>query len=152
MAEWYLNPKLPNPGLEAAKDGRYFYGWVNAKSGIAAETVLTDVGFLGELQGQRRYFITMLYMHLSTVSDWVTVEFGTTVNSDGSGAFTPRTLQFRIDSGNVQSGRDPSWLSMDDLPICLTDANGGAWTARVQGNDAGATLFIGYNGYYEEVP
>ena len=151
MAEWYLNPKLPNPGLEAAKDGRYFYGWVNAKSGIAAETVLTDAGFCRELYEHTRYFVVMLYMHLSTLSDWAEIEFGTTVNPDGSGAFTPRTPIFRIDTGNVQSGRDPQWLSMDNVPICLTDADGGAWTARVQGNDAGATLYIGYNGYYEVI-
>ena len=80
MTKWYLNPKLPNPGRIAAIEGRYFYGWVNAKTGIAAETVLTDAGFLGELQSNRRYFITMLYLNMSTVSDWVTVEFGTTVN------------------------------------------------------------------------
>ena len=148
---WYLNPALPNPARIAAIDGRYFYGWANARTGIAAETVLTDVGFLGELHVRRRYFVVMLYLNLSTISDWVTVEFGTTINGDGSGAFTPRTPLFRIDTGNVQSGRQPSWLSMDNLPIVLTSADGGAWTARVQGNDAGASLTIGYNGYYEVI-
>ena len=151
MTNWYLNPKLPNPGRIAAIEGRYFYGWANARTGIAAQTVLTDAGFLGELLDRRRYFITMLYLNLSTLSDWVTVEFGTTVNADGSGAFTARTPLFRIETGNVQAGRLPAWIHMDELPIVLTDADGGAWTARVQGNDAGASLTIGYNGYYEVI-
>ena len=111
MTAWYLNPKLPHPGLIAGREGRYFYGWVNDKSGIAAATVLTDVGFLGELQSNRRYIVSLFYMYCSTLSDWVTTEFGVTVNNDGSGAFT----------------------------------------ARVQGNDAGATMTLGFNGYYEVI-
>ena len=145
------NAKIAHPGLEAGREGRYFYGWLNDLSGIAAETVLTNAAFLGELQSGRRYIVTMFYMHLSTVSDWVTTEFGTTVNSDGSGAFTPRTPKFRIDTGNVQSGRAPAFTHMDNLPIVLTAADGGAFTAQVQGNDAGATMTLGFNGYYEVI-
>ena len=145
------NPKIAHPGLEAGKEGRYFYGWVNGKSDVAVREVLTEVGFLNELAPDRRYIVTMFYFHLHTLSDWVTVEFGTTVNSDGSGAFTARTPQFRVDTGNVQSGSDPSYVPFYDAPIVLTDADGGAFTARVQGNDANAEFGLGYNGYYEEI-
>ena len=151
MTQWYLNPKFPNPGILAARDGRYFYGWVNNLSGIAAATIITNPAFLGELQQNRRYYVSMFYMNLSTISDWVTCEWGVTANPDGSGTFTPRTPIFRIDTGNVQSGRAPSFTHMDNLPIVLTDAAGRAFTARVQGNDAGATMTLGYNGYYEVI-
>ena len=151
MTNWYLNPKLPHPGLIAGREGRYFYGWVNDLSGIAAETVITNAAFMGELQDNRRYIVTMFYMHLSTLSDWVTAEFGVTVNNDGSGAFTARTPKFRIDTGNVQSGSAPVMTAFGDVPIVLTKADGGAFTARVQGNDAGATMTLGFNGYYEVI-
>jgi len=151
MSEWYQSRKLPHPGLVAAIEGRDFVGWVNDRSGVAAETVLTDVGFLGELEEGRRYIVTMFYMHLHTLSDWVSAEFGTTVNNDGSGAFTPLTPKFHVDTGNVQSGADPSFIPLWERPIVVTSANGGAFTARVQGNDAAAEFTLGYNGYYEEI-
>ena len=141
----------PNPGYVAAIEGRYFYGWVNALTGIATETILTSSGFMGIIEPRKRYIIPLLYLNLATTSDWVTVEWGVTVSQDGGGTFTPRTPIFRIDTGNVQSGTAPSFINLGDLPIALTSAHGGAWTARVQGNDADASLTLGFHGYYEVI-
>lgn len=146
-----FNPKIADPALEAARDGRSFCGFVNGKTGIASSTVLTDSGFLLQMVAGRRYFITCFYMYLSTTSDWVTVEWGVTPHNSGGGAFTAKTVKFRIDTGNVQSGQMPSLTRMSP-PMTFTTDDGGAFTARVQGNDANAALTVGYNGFYEELP
>ena len=148
MTQYYLNPKFPNPGLIAAKEGRSFCGYVNAKTGIDSETVLTDSGFLLELQSGRRYVIGCFYMYLSTVSDWATAEWGVAANPDGSGTFTAKSVRFRIDTGNVQTGSMPSLTRMDP-PMVFTIADGRAFTAQVQGNDAAAPLTLGFNGWWE---
>ena len=46
---------MPEPGLEAAREGRGFCRKVNAKTAINALTVLTDAGFLLPIADGKRY-------------------------------------------------------------------------------------------------
>jgi hypothetical protein len=144
-----LNPKVSNPGLEAGRDGRNIGGWVNGKSGIATKQLLTDDTMVLELEEGKRYVICLFYLHLHTLSDWVAVEWGTTVNADGSGAFTAYTPEFHVDTGNVQSGSDPVFMDLGMVPLVLTAEDGGAWACRAQANDADATAAFGFYGWWE---
>jgi hypothetical protein len=147
----YTNSKtgLPQPGLDAAREGRAFCRKVNAKTGIDTAAALTDAGFLLPLEHGKRYVVRGFYMHLSTVSDWVTAEIGVTQNADGSGTFTALGPLFRIDTGAALASADPHQTSIDP-PLVVTVADGGALSARVQGNDAGAALTFALNGWEEE--
>ena len=140
---------MPEPGLEAAREGRGFCRKVNAKTAINALTVLTDAGFLLPIADGKRYIVKGFYMNLGTLSDWVTAEIGVTENADGSGTFTALSPMFRIDSGAAATGMDPHQATIDP-PLAVTRAHGHALTARVQGNDAAAALTLALNGWYED--
>ena len=140
--------KAPNPGLDAAREGRTFCGKVNAKVSIDSETVLTDSGFIQAIPTGKRLVMTCFYMYLSTASDWVTAEFVTTANADGSGVITVLTPKFRIDTGATVALSTPTLVHFD--PPLVVSLDGGALTAQVQGNDAAAALTLGMNGWEED--
>ena len=141
--------KDPNPGLSAAREGRTWCGWVNAKTGIDTEAVLTDSTFIQEIPVGKRLVTTCFYMYVSTASDWATAKFVTTANADGSGAITVKTVTFRIDTGAAVALSTPSMVTLDP-PLIVTSADGGALTAQVQGNDAAAALTLGFHGWEED--
>jgi hypothetical protein len=140
---------VPEPGLEASREGRGFCRKVNAKTAINALTVLTDVDFLLPIELDKRYIVRGFYMNLGTLSDWVTAEIGVTQNADGSGTFTALSPMFRIDSGAAATGMDPHQATIDP-PLAVTRTHGHALTARVQGNDAAAALTLALNGWWED--
>ena len=142
--------KDPNPGLSAAREGRSFCGYVNAKTGIASETVLTDSTFIQAIGTGKRLVMTCFYMYLSTASDWVTVEFVTTANADGTGAITVKSPKFRIDTGVAVALSTPTMVRLD--PPLIVNLDGGALSAQVQGNDAVAALTLGMHGWEEDDP
>ena len=139
---------LPQPGLDAAREGRGFCGKVNAKTAIDTEAVLTDSTFLKVVEYGKRLVITGFYMYLSTVSDWVTAEFGYAENEDGSGAWTTLTPKFRIDTGAAVALSTPSQVILP-VPIVVTRNDGESFSAQVQGNDAAAALTLAYSGWEE---
>ena len=143
--------KDPNPGLSAAREGRAFCGWVNAKTGIATEAVLTDSTFIQAVPIGKRLVMTCFYMYCSTASDWVTAEFCTTANADGSGVITVKSPEFRIDTGATVALSTPTLVHLDP-PLIVTTDDGLALTAQVQGNDAGAALTLGIHGWEEDDP
>lgn len=143
--------KDPNPGLSAAREGRTFCGYVNAKTGIAAETVLTDSTLIQEIPTGKRLVMTCFYMYVSTASDWATANFVTTTNADGTGPITVQTVTFRIDTGAAVALSTPSMVTFDP-PLVVTSDDGGALTVQVQGNDAAAALTLGFHGWEEDDP
>ena len=140
---------LCDPGLNAARENRDFYRYVNAKTGIDTAGVLTDVSFLLQLHPNERSVITSFTMYLSTVSDYVTAVFGVTENQDGSGDFTAMTPQYRIDSGAALVQVGPILLHFNP-PLVVNRSDGQAFTAYVQGNDATAALTLGFLGWVED--
>ncbi len=140
----------PNSGYLASIEGRSVCLKIAPTTGIATATVLTDSGFLKPIPDGQRLIITCFYMYLSTISDWVTAEFGVTEHEDGSGNFTPFTPLFRLDSGDKKTDSRPDVTTFYP-PMAITRAHGHAYTARVQGNDAGATLTLACNGWLEDI-
>ena len=142
-------PRNIDDSLVASREGRGLCLKVNDKSGTnAADTVLTDAGFLYAIPTGERAVITCFYVHLSTVSDWVWFEIGYTANADGSGAFTALTPKLRVDTGVAADGQAPTVTQLSP-PIIVKDTTGGALTAQVRTNDAGATFTLAFNGWHE---
>lgn len=139
---------LPQPGLDAAREGRAFCLKVNAKTGINSETVLTDSTLLKAIPVGKRLVIMCFYMNLGTDSDWVTMEMVVTANEDGSGAITVLSPKFRIDTGTPTSGILPGLVHLDP-PLVVRRSDGHAFSAQVLGNDAAAALTLGFNGWIE---
>lgn len=140
---------FPQPGLDAAREGRAIRGYVNAKTGLDSEVVLTDSTLLKVIPIDERLIITNYYMYLSTVSDWVTVEFVVTENEDGSGAITALSPKFRIDTGASVAASVTNQVTIWPTPICVTRAMGHAFSVQVLANDAAAALTFGFNGWTE---
>lgn len=140
---------FPQPGLDAAREGRSFCGYVNAKTGIDAGPVLTDSTFLQEIPFGKRLVMSCFYMYLSTASDNVTVEFVTTANSDGTGAVTVHSGQFRLDTGAALAQQSPSLITLP-VPLIVSRTDGEALSARVTGNDAAAALTLMFHGWEED--
>lgn len=139
----------PQPGLDAAREGRSFCMKVSAKTGIDSEQVLTDSTFLKAIPNGYRLVVKCFYMYLSTLSDWATMEIVTTENEDGTGQINVLSPKFRIDTGAAAIGSLPSLVSFDPPMIVTRTQTSRALTAQVQGNDANAALTLGFNGWQE---
>ena len=141
---------LPQPGLDAAREGRAVFGYVNAKTGINAEGVLTDATFLKAIPADSRLVVTSFHMQLTTASDTVAVEFVTTTGDDGTGAVTVRSQKFAIATGTLADPVQPPMMHFDP-PLVVDRSDSGAFSARVLGNDASAALSLGYYGWVEAI-
>ena len=139
---------FPQPGLDAAREGRTFCLRVYAKTGIDSETVLTDSTLLKVVPIDQRLVISCVYLNLTTASDWATCELVVTANEDGSGEVTVLSPKYYIATGAAGPTRafDIPCLG---VPIVITRSDGHAITARVQGSDAAAALSIGLSGWTE---
>jgi hypothetical protein len=140
---------LPRPGLDAAREGRSLFGYVNDKSGLNSEGVLTDSTFLYEIPEGKRLVVQRFYMHVDTASDTATAVFGVTENADGSGTFTAKTVKYHVETGADWTGVEPTEVDLDP-PIAVTRDDGHAFSAQVLTNDAGAELTLGYRGWLED--
>jgi len=140
---------IPEPGLEAAREGRVIWGYVNEKTGIDTTAALTDSDFIQNIEVDKRYVITQAYMHLSTDSDSVEVAFGVTEQANGAGGFTAKTAQYRLETGTQTSEAQPSFLNFNP-PLVVTKDDGDCFTAQVTGNDASAALTLEYRGLKED--
>jgi len=140
---------LPKPGLDAAREGRSFFGYVNEKTSLNTEAVLTDSTFLREIPQGKRLVIKSFYMHLSTADDTAKVTWVTTDNADGSGDDTAQSVQYHEETGAEFTGTEPQEVDLE-VPIVVTRDDGHAFSASVVTNDAGATLTLGYRGWEED--
>lgn len=140
---------LPQPGLDAAREGRAFFGYVNEKASLNSEAVLTDATFLRAIELGKRLVIQSFYAHLSTANDTAKIKFVTTENADGSGDDTAQSVQYHIETGAEFMGADAQEMGLD-VPIVVTRDDGQAFSAKVVTNDAGATLTLGYRGWEED--
>ena len=93
--------------------------------------------------------VAQVSMHMESVNDNFTVEFGCTSDAGGTGTFTPKTQHYHIDTPAAQSQLEPNLMTLIP-PVYVKDTEGAAVTARVVGNDAGAILSLGMRGWDEE--
>ena len=143
-------PGLPQPGLDAAREGRGFCRKVNGQIGINAETVLTAVGLLYPIPLGYRDIITCIYAHLNTAADWCQFTVGVTENEDGSGEYTALTPLFRIESPTVNNAINVT-ITAFNPPIAITRDRGHAWTIRAQTNAEDTSVTFGLNGWREVI-
>jgi len=140
---------LPQPGLDAAREGRTFCRYVNEKSGLNSATVLSDSTFVTNMEQGKRYIVTCVYIHVGLVSDTVEVEYGVTTLPDGAGDFTAKTLKFELETGAANQNMEPAIIQLP-VPFAFTLDDGQCITAKVLTNDAGAEVTVGYMGWEED--
>ena len=141
---------LPQPGLDAAREGRSIMRWVNAQAAVnAAATVITAAESFENMMPGYRYIIKTLYYNLSTASDTVRYEVGVTSLPNGGGVFTPYTPYLTAGTAATVDG-SPTMPEQIDPPICLRSTDGACIAMRLLTNDAGATVNAGFGGWYEE--
>jgi len=141
---------LPQPGIDAAREGRTVLGYVNAKTGLDTALVLTDATFLHNIDIGKPLVIAGFYSHISVDTDTMTVEWVTTADANGAGAVTVHTGQFRMATGTSTS-QAPVVDFTFPVPLVLTRDDGKAFSARCLGNDAAAALYLQYFGWIEDV-
>lgn len=140
---------IPEPGLEAAREGRTICHYVNEKTGLDSQTVLTDSTLTLNMETGRRYIITCFYFHLGTDSDTMEAEIGVTDQPDGAGEFTAKSPLFQIETSDKKGGADPSLVYLTP-PFCFSVDDGVCITVRATANDSAAELTFGYNGWWED--
>ena len=140
---------LPQPGLDAAREGRSFCCWANAQAALnAAATVITAAESYVDMLPGRRYIIRCIYYQLSTASDTIRYELGVTSLPAGGGVFTAYTPYFNSATAATIEGSPTGPIPLDP-PIVLTTADGACVAMRVLTNDAGATVNVGFTGWWE---
>jgi len=141
---------LPQPGLDAAREGRSFCHWANAQAGLnAAATVITAADSYINMVPGYRYIVKCVYYNLSTASDTVQYELGVTSLPNGGGAFTAYTPYFDAATAATIEGSPTGPIPLDP-PICVTTDDGACIAMRVLTNDAGASVNVGFTGWREE--
>ena len=141
---------LPQPGLDAAREGRAMGRWANAQAALnAAATVITAADSYENMLPGYRYIVTTLYYNLSTASDTLRYELGVSSLPTGGGVFTAFTPYFNVATAATIEG-SPVGPIMIDPPLCFTTDDGACICMRCLTNDAGATVNVGFNGWREE--
>jgi hypothetical protein len=141
---------LPQPGLDAAREGRSFCHWANAQAALnAAATVVTAGESTLNMVPGYRYIVRCIYYQLTTASDTIRYELGVSSLPNGGGVFTAHTPHFQSATAATIEGSPTGPIPLDP-PICLTVDSGACICMRVLTNDAGATVNVGFTGWREE--
>ena len=147
---------LPQPGLDASREGRSVGRWANAQTGLNAAATVIAVAPAGAYPGSYinmeagyRYVITTIFFQLSTASDTIQYELGVSSLPAGGGAFTSYTPFFDAATAATIEGSPYGPIQVDP-PLVFTTDNGACICMRVLTNDAGAAVNVGFNGWYEE--
>ena len=142
---------VANAELTAARLGLAGFAKLNAKTGIADVTVLTDSGFLVAIPTGKRIVVTCFYAHLNTNSDWLDFEFVYTANANGTGDVVALSPKFRIETGAANSADAPVITQIHPPLVVAYSATSKAVTMRVQGSDASASATLGMNYWLEDI-
>ncbi len=142
---------LPQPGLDAAREGRTFCHFINGDTGLnaAGGTVITDAGAFENMYPGYRYVVKCYYFALSTASDSIAFEIVSTSLPGGGGAVTARTPAFLGATTATADGTSNGPIPLDP-PIVLRSTDGASIAMRVLTNDAGATVNVGFTGWRED--
>ena len=144
-------PGMPQPGLDAAREGRTFCKFINGDAGLnAAATVIPDAGAYLDMELGKRYIVKCFYYALTTASDTVLFEIVTTSEPTGGGTVTAQTPKFVAGTTATADGSPVGPVALDP-PLALTRSDGACIAMRVQTNDAGATVNVGFTGWEEDL-
>lgn len=134
--------------------GRQIRRWINEKTGVGTETVLTDApagvypGIYYNLSAGETVHVLMMCYGLATVSDNLVAELGMCSAVDGGGDFIPLTPKYHIATGATIAGHLDQHLNLDANPISVPYSTASlSITIRVNANDAGAKVTVGWKGF-----
>ena len=110
-------PGMPQPGLDAAREGRTFCKFINGDASLnAAATVIPDAGAYLDMELGKRYIVKCFYYALTTASDTVLFEIVTTSEPTGGGTVTAQTPKFVAGTtATVRLDREPEWMLAGQL-------------------------------------
>lgn len=133
--------------------GRQIRRWVNDKTPGNALVVLTDApaagtpGIYYNLSANEIVYITEFCFSLDTVSDNIQVEIVMCSAAAGGGDPLPLTCHHHIYTGGAIAGYSGRHITLA-TPIAVPySAASLSITVRVNANDAGAVICIGWKGY-----
>ena len=133
--------------LEAARQGATVHGWVDGKSGLAAETLLTDVSIIYDLSPGQRVMVCRIVMGIRTASDSMAAQIGY-IDTDGvfRGLASTKTLK----TGAAPEGRQ-DFESIYHHPLVARYKDGARRiTFKVLANDANAECDLSWTGVVEK--
>ncbi|KPK91510.1 MAG: hypothetical protein AMJ88_13460 [Anaerolineae bacterium SM23_ 63] len=143
---------LPTSG----HSGRQIRRWVNEKTGIGTETVLSDApsgvypGIYYNMSEGEILHITGIHYGLFTISDSLIVELGMCSAVAGGGTFIPLTPKFHIATGTAIAGHLDQEIDLAARSIAIPySAASLSITMRVNANDADASATVGWTGYIQ---
>jgi hypothetical protein len=142
---------VSDAGLLAARIGTAGCAKLNAKTGIADITVLTDSGFLIPITTGKQVVVVCFYVHLNTVSDWLDFEFIYTANADGTGDAVALSPKMRIETGAAAAADMPAIVALNPPVLVKYSTTSKAVTMRVQAADASASATLGMNYWTEDI-
>lgn len=134
----------------ASRDGRDLHGYVNDKTGIGTNTVLTDATIVHNLKDGERVYIDKMVWGMTTANDLAHFELGYTDQPSGAGTFTPLTGHRHIVTPVPSAGFQDQ--SEDFVNLRQVSYSGGARciTFRITTNDADANISAEWYGWREK--
>lgn len=141
---------VANDCVEAVRQGCYAIGIVNDKTGIGANTILTDATLIYNVGRGQRVMVNSIAYGLLTVSDSMHIELGFTSAANGAGSFTPITAHREVVTGAAIAG-----FTMNHEVWCparvVSYAEGArSITFRVTANDTNAEVTLEWSGWIEK--
>lgn len=138
-----------NDAAEHARQGSAVIGWVNEKTGIGTNTILTDATLVYNLRLNERVCIVLMLYGLASGSDDAHVEIGYTDQADGAGSFTPLSSYRHFATGQSLDGflEQPEVFGMPRA--CAYSQGARSVTFRVTANDTDAEITLEWSGWIE---
>jgi len=140
---------LSNDAAEHARQGAQVIGWVNDKTGIGTNTILTDATLVYNVRSNERIFIVEIAYGLTTTSDQVHVEAGYTSQPNGGGSFTPLCAHRHITTGQSIAGFLDREEEFSMPRVCSYSQGARSITFRVTANDTDAAVTVEWAGWIE---
>lgn len=138
-----------NCGTEAARKGSQVIGWVNEKTGIGTNTILTDAELVYNIREGERVMIGGMTYGLFTVSDSVDLEIGFTDQANGAGSFTPISSHRHVVTGAAIAGFATQKEAFSCARAVTYSEGARSITFRVTTNDAAAEVTLEWVGWIE---
>jgi hypothetical protein len=139
-----------NEGTEAARQNAHVIGWVNDKTGIGVDVILTDATLVYNIREGERVMIGGMVYGLSTISDSIHIELGYTDAANGAGSFTPISCHRHVTTGAALA---PFSTQQEPFAIARSVAyseGARSITFRATANDVDAAITIEWVGWIEK--
>jgi hypothetical protein len=140
---------LPQPGLDAAREGRSFHMYADDVTPGANEVTLTDETLVHNLKPGYRAIVKQIVFGVTTVSDDCEFRLVSCSEPDGGGTTTQLMVHRHVVTGNAITSKE---MFEQDLTPPLSVPYGDdakSISFLVDANDAGAEITVGFSGWDE---